>query len=64
MTKKEIIGGLLALNGTGLVMPFVLLSGLPELDRVNWIFIPIMSFGFLLSLFGLYWMGRGEEDRS
>ncbi|GAB4239868.1 MAG: hypothetical protein OHK005_01670 [Candidatus Methylacidiphilales bacterium] len=64
MNKKEIIGGLLALNGAGLVMPFALLSGLTQLDRINWIFIPIMGLGLLLGLFGLYWMGRGEEDRS
>ncbi len=64
MTKKEIIGGLLALNGAGLVLPFAILSGLTQLDRINWIFVPIMGLGFVLGLVGLFLMGQGEEDRS
>ncbi|MFQ3670531.1 MAG: hypothetical protein SNJ84_03645 [Verrucomicrobiia bacterium] len=64
MTKKEIVGGILALNGAGLVMPFAILSGLPQLDRVNWVFIPIMAVGLVLGLAGLYLMGQGEDERT
>lgn len=64
MTKKEIIGMILALQGGGLVVPFAILSGLPQLDAINRFFIPVMALGLLLGLIGLYLMGQGEEDRS